>query len=59
MLSKYIQTGVQELDEEKLPDLLKLKYFALQDALDRLGDVKSIKQLFVGFQKDLYTEGVR
>ena len=57
VLSKYIQTGVQELDEEKLPDLLKLKYLALQDALDRLGDVKSIKQLFVGYQKDLYADG--
>ena len=58
VLSKYIQTGVEELDEEKLPDLLKLKYLALQDALDRLGDVQSIKDIFVGFQKNLYSKGM-
>lgn len=58
VLSKYIQTGVEELDEEKLPDLLKLKYLALQDALDRLGDVQSIKDVFVGFQEDLYAKSI-
>jgi len=55
VLSKYIQSGVEELDEEKLPDLLKLKYLALQDALERLGDTQKIRNLFVGFQKDLYS----
>jgi type I restriction enzyme R subunit len=32
VLSKYIETGVEELDQEKLPDLLTLKYHALDDA---------------------------
>jgi type I restriction enzyme, R subunit len=32
VLSKYIETRVEELDLEKLPDLLMLKYHALRDA---------------------------
>ena len=32
VLSKYIKTGVEELDQEKLPQLLTLKYQALDDA---------------------------
>ena len=31
-LSKYIETGVDELAQEKLPDLLKIKYQSLEDA---------------------------
>ncbi|MBA4419613.1 MAG: restriction endonuclease subunit R [Anaerolinea sp.] len=54
VLSKYIETGVEELAQEKLPDLLKLKYQALTDATEILGNVESIKAMFVGFQKHLY-----
>jgi type I restriction enzyme R subunit len=54
VLEKYIQTGVGELDEEKLPDLLKLKYMEIHDAITRLGNVQSIKEIFIGFQKELY-----
>jgi type I restriction enzyme R subunit len=58
VLSKYIQTGVEELDQEKLPDLLKLKYHALDDALQVLGSVQTIKNMFVEFQKFLYVQQV-
>lgn len=54
VLSKYIETGIDELDQEKLPELLTLKYQSLNDAKDLLGDVKSIRALFAGFQKHLY-----
>ena len=54
VLSKYIQSGVEELDDQKLPELLTLKYQAVADAIDRLGDVNSIRNMFIGFQKDLY-----
>ena len=56
VLSKYIETGVEELDQEKLPDLLTLKYQALSDAEEILGDVDSIRSTFIGFQKYLYEE---
>ena len=34
VLSKYIETGIEELDQEKLPDLLKIKYHAINDATE-------------------------
>ena len=56
VLSKYIETGVEELDQEKLPDLLMLKYHALTDASEMLGGVDRIRQTFTGFQKFLYVK---
>ena len=58
VLSKYIESGVDELDQEKLPLLLTNKYQSLGDATDVLGDVSGIKSMFVGFQKYLYEERV-
>jgi type I restriction enzyme R subunit len=54
VLSKYIETGVDELEQEKLPELLKLKYHALEDATQVLGGVEKIQKTFIGFQKYLY-----
>jgi type I restriction enzyme R subunit len=54
VLSKYIETGVEELDQEKLATLLNIKYHSLPDAIDVLGDVVDIKSLFIEFQKHLY-----
>ena len=54
VLSKYIETGVEELAEDKLAKLLTLKYQALPDALDVLGSVDKIRSMFFGFQKYLY-----
>jgi len=54
VLSKYIETGVEELDQEKLPDLLTLKYHALDDAKEILGSVENIRTIFIDFQKYLY-----
>lgn len=54
VLSKYIETGVEELDQEKLPILLTNKYQSLEDAKDILGDVANISSLFIEFQKHLY-----
>ncbi len=57
VLSKYIESGVGELDQDKLPTLLTNKYQSLEDAKAVLGEVKNITALFVEFQKHLY-EGV-
>ena len=54
VLLHYIQTGVEELNEEKLPELLMLKYQSLPDATEKLGDTNAIRTLFIGFQKYLY-----
>jgi type I restriction enzyme R subunit len=54
VLSKYIETGVDELDQEKLPILLTNKYHSLQDAQEVLGEVATISSLFIAFQRSLY-----
>lgn len=54
VLNKYIETGVEELDQEKLPVLLTNKYQSLGDAIDTLGNIASIRAVFIEFQKHLY-----
>jgi type I restriction enzyme R subunit len=54
VLSKYIETGVEELDQDKLPILLTNKYQSLEDAKEILGEVANIKRLFIEFQQHLY-----
>ena len=54
VLSKYIETGVEELDQEKLPILLTNKYQSLEDAKGVLGSVSEISKLFIEFQQYLY-----
>lgn len=58
VLSKYVETGVDELDIEKLPILLTNKYQSLEDAKEVLGNVSEISKLFEEFQKYLYEESV-
>ena len=56
VLKQYVQTGFTELDDSKLPDLLTLKYKAINDAKRELGDISSIRETFIGFQEYLYGE---
>jgi type I restriction enzyme R subunit len=58
VLSKYVETGVEELDQDKLPILLTNKYQSLEDAKEVLGNVGDISKLFIEFQKYLYEESV-
>lgn len=55
VLAKYEEKGVEELDEEKLPVLLNLKYNAIADAVKELGAVESIRSTFFNFQRSLYS----
>jgi type I restriction enzyme R subunit len=54
VLSKYIESGFEELDQEKLPILLTNKYQTFEDAGLELGDLNKVKDLFIGFQSHLY-----
>jgi type I restriction enzyme R subunit len=55
VLAQYVKEGVEELDQEKLSPLLRLKYKnAISDAMPDLGDPTQIKIMFVRFQKYLY-----
>ena len=57
VLSQYVQLGVDELAQEKLTPLLKVKYHdAIQDAVDDLGGTEQARHTFIGFQRFLYQE---
>jgi type I restriction enzyme R subunit len=55
VLSHYVTVGVEELDQEKLTPLLRLKYHnSIADAVADLGRPEEIGNVFAGFQKYLY-----
>ena len=56
VLDHYVRQGVGELDQDKLPDLLDLKYHGVADAVAVLGDVSDIREMFIGFQQHLYAQ---
>ncbi|RCR68486.1 EcoAI/FtnUII family type I restriction enzme subunit R [Larkinella punicea] len=56
VLDKYIESGVEELDREKLPGLLMLKYHSIPDAVAKLGGTAAIQSTFIDFQKYLYQQ---
>lgn len=57
VLERYVATGVEELDDERLPDLIKLKYQALQDGITALGGIEAAREAFIGFQQFFYQTG--
>ena len=57
VLSQYVKVGVDELAQEKLTPLLRLKYNnAISDAVADLGKPEEIGKVFTGFQKYLYNK---
>jgi len=57
VLSHYVNVGVDELDQEKLTPLLRLKYHnSIADALSDLGPPEDIGKMFSGFQQYLYQQ---
>lgn len=58
VLSKYVESGVEELDDAKLPQLLELKYKSVHDGIEVLGDVPMIRATFIDFQRHLYRRNV-
>ncbi len=55
VLSHYVRVGVEELDQDKLTPLLRLKYHnSIADAVADLGKPDEIGRVFADFQKYLY-----
>ena len=54
VLNKYVEGGVDELDINRLSDLIELKYKTIYDGQKVLGNPESIKKTFIEFQKFLY-----
>ena len=57
VLQHYVTVGVEELEQEKLTPLLKLKYHdSIADAVVDLGAPDQIGKAFAGFQQYLYVQ---
>lgn len=54
VLQQYIKNGVGELDNERLGELINLKYGSVVDAQEKLGEISEIKENFFKFQQYLY-----
>ena len=54
VLDQYIAQGVEELDDQRLPELIKLKYRTVDDAIEKLGPASRIREMFIDLQKHLY-----
>ncbi|MGE0643991.1 MAG: EcoAI/FtnUII family type I restriction enzme subunit R [Nitrospira sp.] len=60
VLAQYVKVGVEELAQDKLSPLLRLKYHgAIADAVADLGEPEEISKVFVGFQRYLYQPQVQ
>ena len=55
ILEQYLHLGFKELDNEKLPKLINLKYQSVNKAKQVLGSVEDIRNLFVDFQQHIYS----
>ena len=58
VLGQYVKEGVEELDIDKLTELLELKYMQIADAKKELGSIANIRDSFVGFQPMLYDRAI-
>ena len=55
VLQHYVSVGVEELDQDKLTPLLRLRYHnSIADAVADLGAPEQIGEVFAGFQRFLY-----
>ncbi|NEN23266.1 hypothetical protein G3O08_07110 [Cryomorpha ignava] len=54
VLDQYVAVGFSELDDDKLPKILELRYKSVSDAKNELGSIKHIREAFIGFQERIY-----
>ena len=55
LLERYEDECIESIEEGNLSTLLNLKYNSIVKAEDLLGEINSIKNLFINFQKNLYS----
>ena len=55
LIERYLDEGVESINENNLSTLLKLKYESITKAEEILGEIRSIKNLFLNFQNNLYS----
>ena len=55
VLGQYVKQGVEELDQDKLPRLLELRYASVSEGTQTLGGVAKVREAFLKFQGGLFT----
>jgi type I restriction enzyme R subunit len=55
VLGQYVKQGVEELDQDKLPRLLELRYASVSEGAQTLGGVAKVRDAFLEFQGGLFT----
>lgn len=55
VLGQYVKQGVEELDQDKLPRLLELRYASVSEGAQTLGGVAKVREAFLEFQGGLFT----
>lgn len=58
VLEKYIEVGIEELDDSKLKSLIENKYQSLPDGLSMLGNAGEVRKIFIEFQQYLYRDNI-
>lgn len=54
VMQRYIASGVEELDHDKLPTMLELRYNTLADAENTFGGLLKVEEMYLDFQRNLY-----
>jgi type I restriction enzyme, R subunit len=54
VLAQYVQLGVDELQQDRLPQLIALKYHSQMEGIEALGGTAKARATFIEFQKQLY-----
>ena len=54
VLGQYVETGVEDLDREKLSDYLTIKFGSQVAGVTELGGVEKVIDSYIGFQRHLY-----
>jgi type I restriction enzyme R subunit len=55
VLSQYVDLGVDELQQDRLPQLLTIKYHSQIEGIEALGGTEKARATFIGFQLELYS----
>ena len=58
VLSQYVDLGVDELQQERLPQLLAIKYHSQMEGIEALGGTENARATFMGFQRELYSRAI-
>lgn len=54
IIKLYIKEGIEELGSDKLPAIISMKYGSIPDGMAVLGGVEAARNVFLGFQRNLY-----